>query len=265
MSMFKIMMVKNTVKNANETGICSIGKSNVRENEFSHSVKYLRTLGFSIFDKCTNIENNVGLAIIVDDSHNGVVEISPYEFIMSKKTLMSVANRLNTAGVSVSLIIRAYSDAINDFTEDSIKRLRNYKLEDIVDYICDVLEANGVNLNGKKTISSRLFRDITKYLGGYSGMKAIIVDAISAIADNDEYVPGPNNECVTCKHCRFDECGNRYCNRGIFEVPEEYTVKKVNELYPEVEIDGGVMWSKYTPIGMYDCRARESRQRPRLK
>lgn len=260
------MIVKRAVKNSSNPSF-DMGISNVRENEFADCVKYLRSIGFNVCDNTiTNIENNHRLLIVIEDTStsNKITELSPYEFLMGRKALMNFTQKINIIGVSMSVIIRAYADTLTKFDESRILELRKYKLEDVIDYIGSVLGHAGVNLN-KKKINPSVFSQNLRFLGGYQGLSAIITDCVEEFTCGDEEpnVQGVDSMCHTCKHCKFDENGIRYCDAAQFSVPKDFTVERVQKIYPDVEIYNGTMYSNYVPLGTTTCNVCSKRRVPK--
>jgi len=149
--------------------------------------KYMTKLGVS-FDS----SHRHHLTISINDSCESIDIITPVNFAMSEKTLVKVANRIDSIGWCGRQIAKALVGAINGLCEDDISSLRTlcfikqYKACDVISYFVDwffaLMEANKISIN-KNHLGIKSCRNLWFLLGGYRGLKATFTTGLQEVID----------------------------------------------------------------------------------
>lgn len=162
-----------------------------------------------------------------------------------------------------------------------------------IDWFYTTVEAQGVYIN-RHRLSKQAMRNLYFSFGGFRGCKSLFANGIDNVINEIKRIKSiedkfeqenpsikngayallemapddiriiPNtmeyNPCLTCKHCRVDMYGCRVCKKAYIDVPEELTVRTVNQQYPKADIRNyGNLSSEYIFHNPGRCKYRKSR------
>ena len=275
-------IVTKTVEKANtnkDTGICKpiiTGFDNTDARQYLSAVDYFtKQCGINVLDKRSGVYPHA-ISFIIDDTLDSVEPISAITFAMNKATFIKLWKDMKNEGLTCTLRTRAINDAIRGMNEtDVVSKIIRTTLnnnENIVkvsafvrSYMYWVLVNSNINVGSldNRGIEKLFFANFNTF-GGYKGFVPLVKQMLSGLylaIINDNYVAVVDkNKCITCKHCRFDENGSRYCSKLLIEVESDLTATELSHSYGDVYIRNGYVMSKYTPFGVDACDTFVSRR-----
>lgn len=266
----------------------TIRTKEAKEKEVKKAVKFAKKVGFMVD---TYPRHTPGFKIISAYDKSRV--ISPIWFEIGEDKLVDIYHQIKTLGLSGKICLKALVDSWNELTKSQGDDLRNccwvssYSATDLLTFfygwIISQLEKQRIQISSN--ISKNTTRNLWFSLGGYRGLKAFFVDGLEAtltefrrIRQLEEKLetsspitidnPGIKkaseyteyNPCLTCTKCRVDRYGCRKCSYCMVDIPENMTVREVNEIYPDAVInDCGKLRSQFIMHNPGSCQYRHER------
>lgn len=177
-----------------------------------------------------------GVALVVDNTKETDL-VSPIRIATS--TLSDLYDRANAT--SKVDLIQIYVEAVKMLPQEYYQKLAS-NVTNTQDYVngitSGIIQMTGVKFDG----SSSKIRIIVRALGGKQMASFRLKDAIIAYLDDVMIQP---SKCYTCKNCKYvSKYGVPMCFQGHIPVPDDLTVKDINNIYPEV-----YTYRKFNPHG----------------
>lgn len=263
---FKNFVAKVKIEKANtslfEERVIYNGATNVDAPAFVDAVKLIRDLGISVFDGY-HFDNHHrhGLTIIIDDEIKGRVCVRhAFEYAMSRKTFMKFYHLIIQYGVNGRILVRALADAVDSLPINVMKNIiennGNQSVNMFITYIEETVNHSGFAKNFG--ISPNIINNMCNMFGGYKGIRQIFVEALHSVnkaieCDDDIRSYVYKNKCLTCKYCKFDIDGFRYCKYKAMSIPTDMSTSEIQNAYRDVYISNGTLYSKYVPFPLKEC------------
>jgi len=214
------------------------------------AIKMLGSYGFNLRDHKSNI---YGKGIFIYPSVKYKTSfINPFRIIVNEDDLNRFYKIIKHSGFTGVKFAKALADAVYEFDEQKYQTIMNddsglVSHEEFImsffRYIMNVAESRRINITG---INPYSIKNIMSAVGGYKNMKAIFKDAINyAYGINEIFM----SKCLTCKHCKVDANGNRYCYDARVSIPNTKTYNDLLQ-YPKMESINGKLWSPYLIHGI---------------
>jgi hypothetical protein len=260
MNIFKNLYAKTVMAFADrnrETYIRDRSKGFVSDKytTFIEACSFFTRLGVDVLEKGTHTTK--GLSILIDKNitKNGVIIKTPFEYIMNQDTLVLIYHKIDNSGINTVLIINAILDVVHSLDDDkfTIIKRANEPVKIIESFMEFIQETINKSIPSPSKLDEKGINTLVSSFGGFKHIRAIIAEAVEAAYDkhiNNKSIICKYNACLTCKHCRVDDNFHRFCKIGTIQVPNELTVREVQNLYQSVEIIDGEMYSSYTPLGV---------------
>lgn len=237
------------------------GFSNVRANDFKDAAQFFGSVGINIVSDGTYCTK--GLTLVIREIPSmGITVRNPFTYEVNQDTLIMLHERFKSLGYNGALLLKALADAVFNTDDNVYVYLKNNKIvvKMFFTYIEELFTNNELpelKIN-RSTVSS-----IMKSFGGYRGIRTIVDDALSTIylaLVNSVNATCDKHMCLTCKYCKVDSYGRRYCKEISRSLPDNMTIDDAQRMYPEVFVYEGRMLSKYIPTPIDSCNSYRSRK-----
>ena len=251
------------------------------------AIKYAKSVGIAIEEQKKS--NNPHHVSIILTNGNNIDFVNPVHFAVGTDRFIRIYETARSFGFAGKQTIKALVDSFNELDDQYKTELMaccwtSVQPADVIkmfyDHAIAQIDANRIDIGHE--INRKSIRNLWWSLGHYRGLKAFFTDQweyvltelrrIRNIEEKTGTAPvipitpiAEFNPCITCKNCKVDSYGMRMCKICTMEIPENLTVKEVNELYPSVKMVDGELSTVYIIKNEKDCEYYRSRIGKELK
>ena len=251
---------------------------NTIDVELIRKIKKANKLGINVItDGSTPSAKSLSI-VITDDAIGGASQIffdmisengeitslpSPFTWAMTREKFIEfveISNKFVLRKIYQTLSRMVRMMPIEKF--DILRRIPDLQNQ-VIKYLYDELAFLGIKPRG---ISLPMMLHVEMMYGGPllthdEGIEHLINDLFDMVIEK-RYIP---DKCRSCKFCRYDDDGRRYCdNPGtVFSIPMDTTIGNIIDAFPDLQIrvnaNQGYAYTKYIPGYQKNCSVHKRR------